>query len=302
MSKDDYDIGFGRPPHYTQFRKGQSGNPAGRPKKAQPPAEPIAGEAVDKILRAQLDREIALKGPGGAKTMKVLEAILLAQQKSALAGNSAAQRDVLKEARLLEERAYLREQHQRERQEKDFKAALRWKAEQERIWAKAKEGCEPDDPWPHPDDFIIDHHRRTWTIRGPLDPSDVPMYRRIRYLRDYRLYALVAEISGGNDPLLLVAHLTWVILNNMLPRRWQIERDDIDREYMKLLAMPIDKLLARAEAAKRQAELLLEPKLDKKARRETYQFVNRAMQPLLKMKGFRSVAELEHHVSQSKCC
>ncbi|MEP2103753.1 MAG: ParB/Srx family N-terminal domain-containing protein [Parasphingorhabdus sp.] len=49
----------------------------------------------------------------------------------------------------------------------------------------------------------------------------------------------------------------------------------------------------RVEAAKRQAELLLEPKLDKKARRETYKFVNKAMQPFLKLRGFRSLAELE---------
>lgn len=298
MSTDGYDIGFGRPPRYTQFRKGQSGNPAGRPKKTQPPTEPIAGEEVDKILRVQLDREIALKGPGGARTMKVLEAVLLAQQRSALAGNSAAQREVLKQARLLEERELLREQHQREMEEEYFKGVLRWKTEQERIWAAAKEGCEPDNPWPHPDDFILDHHRRTSTIRGPVDASDVARYQRIKYQRDYRLYSFIIELRCGNDPLQICAHLTWLILNNMLPRRWQIEAADMDREYMKLLALPIHRLRARAETAKRQAELLPEPQLDKKARRETYRSVNTAMQPLMKMKGFRSVAELEHHVIQ----
>ena len=30
--KDDYDIGYGKPPKDTQFKKGQSGNPKGRPK------------------------------------------------------------------------------------------------------------------------------------------------------------------------------------------------------------------------------------------------------------------------------
>ena len=28
----DYEIGYGRPPKHTQFKKGQSGNPEGRPK------------------------------------------------------------------------------------------------------------------------------------------------------------------------------------------------------------------------------------------------------------------------------
>ncbi len=30
MQNDD-DIGFGKPPKHTQFKPGQSGNPAGRP-------------------------------------------------------------------------------------------------------------------------------------------------------------------------------------------------------------------------------------------------------------------------------
>lgn len=30
--KDDYEVGYGRPPKGTRFKKGQSGNPKGRPK------------------------------------------------------------------------------------------------------------------------------------------------------------------------------------------------------------------------------------------------------------------------------
>ena len=32
MMKSDYEVGYGRPPKDTQFKKGQSGNPTGRPK------------------------------------------------------------------------------------------------------------------------------------------------------------------------------------------------------------------------------------------------------------------------------
>lgn len=31
-AKSDYDVGYGKPPAATQFKKGRSGNPAGRPK------------------------------------------------------------------------------------------------------------------------------------------------------------------------------------------------------------------------------------------------------------------------------
>ncbi|WP_148260464.1 DUF5681 domain-containing protein [Micavibrio aeruginosavorus] len=31
---NDYEVGYGKPPKKNQFKKGQSGNPAGRPKKS----------------------------------------------------------------------------------------------------------------------------------------------------------------------------------------------------------------------------------------------------------------------------
>jgi hypothetical protein len=34
--KNDDDIGYGNPPKHSQFKKGQSGNPSGRPKKKVP--------------------------------------------------------------------------------------------------------------------------------------------------------------------------------------------------------------------------------------------------------------------------
>lgn len=34
MSKDDYEVGYGKPPKHTRFKKGQSGNPKGREKGA----------------------------------------------------------------------------------------------------------------------------------------------------------------------------------------------------------------------------------------------------------------------------
>ena|SRR5437868_14511965 len=34
-STDDYEVGYGKPPKNSQFQKGVSGNPTGRPKKAR---------------------------------------------------------------------------------------------------------------------------------------------------------------------------------------------------------------------------------------------------------------------------
>ena len=164
----------------------------------------------------------------------------------------------MKEARLLEEREHLRAEEERKREAKSFENVLQWKKNQERIWAEAKDGCEPDKPWPHPDDFIIDSDKCEWRIRGPFSESRVPQYESLRHLRDFHLCSLILEVRGDNTGLSIPLHLIWLILNQMLPRRWQVEKDDMDREYMRLLALPIQKLRGRAAAAKRKAELIPE--------------------------------------------
>lgn len=78
--------------------------------------------------------------------MKVKEAVSLSQQKSALAGNSAARREVLKEARLLEERDRLRELEERAIDDRCYEGVVRWRAEQQRAWGDAADGTEPENP------------------------------------------------------------------------------------------------------------------------------------------------------------
>ena len=79
MSKKDrtYQIGYGKPPKSGQFRKGTSGNPAGRPKKGPP----TFLHAFAKELR----KKIQLKEGGKARWMAMIE--LIAKQYTAKAAN-----------------------------------------------------------------------------------------------------------------------------------------------------------------------------------------------------------------------
>ncbi len=64
---DDDDTGYGKPPRWTRFRKGESGNPRGRPKKSRAEAKPPVPSEADAVLRAELDRKVRVTENGKAR-------------------------------------------------------------------------------------------------------------------------------------------------------------------------------------------------------------------------------------------
>src|SRR5215210_8687150 len=89
MSKDDgkpeYQTGYGKPPGSTQYQKGSSGNPKGRPKgrKNEPPYEAVLGQLV------------TIKEDGARRRVPAETAFLLHVVKRGLDGDSAAARLVM---------------------------------------------------------------------------------------------------------------------------------------------------------------------------------------------------------------
>lgn len=82
-----YPVGYGKPPRHTQFRKGRSGNPGGRPRR---PAE----SANDLLLR-EAHRPVTVKISGRTVTLPALQAAVRSQLELAANGNVPAQRAVL---------------------------------------------------------------------------------------------------------------------------------------------------------------------------------------------------------------
>jgi hypothetical protein len=65
MSDDDnYNVGFARPPKATRFKKGQSGNPAGRPRGAT---------STKKRIKRMLEAPVPVKIGDEVKTMSNLD-------------------------------------------------------------------------------------------------------------------------------------------------------------------------------------------------------------------------------------
>ncbi len=93
-SNNDYDIGYGKPPKATRFRKGVSGNPTGRPK---------GSRSISSIL-AKLGRErVKVTTNGKTRTMTKLEVVFTQLNNQAASGNLKAIRELLSAHRLFAE-------------------------------------------------------------------------------------------------------------------------------------------------------------------------------------------------------
>jgi hypothetical protein len=81
----DYEVGHGKPPKTTQFKKGRSGNPKGRPK---------GSKNYSTIVSKALKQPVHITKSGVPKTVTALEAVVLTTVKDALGGNRRAQLQV----------------------------------------------------------------------------------------------------------------------------------------------------------------------------------------------------------------
>ena len=80
-SDNDDQVGYKRPPKASQFQKGRSGNPSGRPRKAPGISEVLAKVAKQKVWT---------NGKHGPKYMTKLQAIVTQLANKALSGDLKA--------------------------------------------------------------------------------------------------------------------------------------------------------------------------------------------------------------------
>ncbi len=83
---DGYEVGYGKPPRSTQFRKGVSGNPRGRPKKARD---------FDHELLRESKASVILNENGSRRRISKHEAAIKQLINKAISGNIPALRTYL---------------------------------------------------------------------------------------------------------------------------------------------------------------------------------------------------------------
>lgn len=73
------EVGYGRPPVHSRWKKGQSGNPKGRPKRSK---------NLTTLIDQELERPIEIKEDGRRQRLTKREAIVRRLVNNALAGNT----------------------------------------------------------------------------------------------------------------------------------------------------------------------------------------------------------------------
>jgi len=163
---DDYEVGYGKPPKATRFRKGTSGNPKGRPRGSKKAQVLCRRDTFVRIVMEEVDRKVRVNDGNRVIEVTALQAVLRSLGISALKGSYRAQAKFIAIAKANED-------EQNEGNLDAFKAAVEykeWATQELETRKQAKKSI--DDIIPHPEDIRIDPWAGTAVIVGPLTPEE----------------------------------------------------------------------------------------------------------------------------------
>ena len=161
---------YRKPPVEHQFKKGTSGNLAGRPpKKKDPPSGALGGGIADRFNAMALDeatRPVTVKEGDKVSELPAMQAVLRTMFRAAAHGDTKAARQLLE----VISRA---ESGRASTASEMLQHAARYKEKHSPIFEQHKrEGRPPPEIYPHPDDLIIDEVTGEVTLDGPTTKED----------------------------------------------------------------------------------------------------------------------------------
>ncbi len=177
-----YEVGYAKPPAEHRFRKGQSGNPNGRPRKAkgQPKVDSLdfGSQPANRYLIEEAYRPVAIREGDRTIELPAIQAVFRSMGVAAMKGNRFAQRTMAELVQTVEE-------EDRRMRSEHMQVAIEYKTG----WMEAIEdartrGTREPTPLPHPDDVIIDLKAATVTYAGPCTPEEKADWDRMIERRD----------------------------------------------------------------------------------------------------------------------
>jgi hypothetical protein len=231
MSSDNDSVGYGRPPKQAQFKKGQSGNPSGRPRGSGSKAQ-AKSAALPKLfptrdlLRAEAARPVMIRDGDDRYEIPTTEGVMRALAKSAMQGGVLAARTYLQYQMAEDERIHAKKK-------KSFgywsEYVIRMRGE---IAKAVANGWPIPDEVPHPDDIEFNYLTLEVTFTGPIDDEEVPEFarRQARFQTALELMSFYREYKHPEpteaEPVFGAYRLLAVLEGMYLPQRMRHLSDE----------------------------------------------------------------------------
>src|ERR1700738_1655890 len=170
---------YRQPPVEPQFKKGTSGNPNGRPKKkpVQPGFGALGGGIADRLGAMALDeatRPVTVREGDKISEIPAMQALIRTMFRAAAQGDTKAGRQLLE--------VIARAESGRTGAALEIlEHAVQYKEKYVPIFEQhEREGLDPPDIFPHPDDMIINETTGEVTLEGPTSKEQAGARKTVR--------------------------------------------------------------------------------------------------------------------------